>query len=366
MAYRLPIDNDPVTVLGIINMMEMSAAKEFSEYLNNRFIADGEPNWFSKIKNYRITRNDPFGYRDPADLRFILGEATLPDSQIWHLIPGMNQMWSNAADALRKKLNQYHHTQLNPNLDTLEHMATLFDAVASSPGLEVAAWARALRGRIRAIRLGTFVPTTADQPKSSDPKTETMIEVEKKYEEVQRIMEKRPPWGAVWTGPKPLRKLSLHRGTRDIYENGVSVGSELGDQFEHIVTMWLRYAPNGGEVWVDEDGATMAYVKGTATMIGWFGPTPDEYSENVRGFIVPRDFEFTGEDVVDLSSRRTLTKNCVEDPSELIASLKSKVSSGTNLGITEYGDIFIPVSEGDPKRVAWAHKDVWFRGQLPG
>jgi hypothetical protein len=366
MVFRLPTDQDPITILGIIGMMEIEAAKEFSEFLDHRFKAEGDSNWFSNIRNYRMSKNEPFYYKDPSDLRFVLLEATLPDSQIWHLIPGMNQVWSNAADALRKKLNQYHHTQLNPNLETLDQVATLFDSVASGPGLEVGSWARALRGRISAIRSGTFTPVAPEKPNVPEVKPEAVIEVEKRYEEATREMAKRPAWGSRWTGPKPRRKLSLHRGTRDIYENGVSVGAELGDLFDHTVTMWLRYFPNGGEVWVDEDGATMAYVKGDQTMIGWFGPTPDEYSENVRGFVIPRDFQFTGDDVIDLASQKLLSKSCKEAPAALIQTLRAKLEPGTGLGITEYGDLFVPVSEGEPKRVTWAHKDVWFTGQLPG
>lgn len=365
-SFRLPTDRDEVTIVGIIGTLELAAAQEFAEFLNNTFNALGQPKWFENIKQYRLSKNEPFTYRDAADLRFILAEAALPDSQIWHLIPRISTAWVNAADALRRKLNQFHHLQLSPTLETLDQVATLFDSVTTGPGLEVSAWARALRGRVRDIQQGSYIATPAQAPVNEEPKPAAVVEIEKGYEETKRQIAKRPPWGAIWEGQIPARKLSLDRRTRDIYENGVSVASELGDQFDHIVTMWLRYAPNGGEVWVDEDGATMAFVKGDPVMIGWFGMPPDEYSESVRGFLVPKDYEFTGTDVRELPSGKLLSSNSEEDPAEFLGQLKAAVQPDTLLGITEYGDIFIQVAEGEPKRIATAHKSIWFRGHLPG
>lgn len=365
-GFRLPTDRDEVTIVGIIGTLELAAAREFAEFLNNKFNALGQPKWFEDIRQYRLSNNEPFTYRDAADLRFILSEAALPDSQIWDLIPRISTAWVNAADALRKKLNQYHHLQLNPTLETLDQVATLFDAVTTGPGLEVSSWARALRGRVRDIQQGRFVASPAEGPVTNEPTPASVVEIEKGYEESKRQIAKRPPWGAIWEGPIPARKLSLDRRTRDIYDNGVSVASELGDQFDHIVNMWLRYAPNGGEVWVDEDGATMAFVKGDPVMIGWFGTPPDEYSESVRGFLVPKDYEFTGDDVQELPTGKLLSSSSEEDSSELIGKLKSKLEPGTLLGITEYGDICIQVAEGEPKRITTAHKGIWFKGQLPG
>jgi hypothetical protein len=365
MNYVLPVDDNDVTILGIMARMEISAAKEFSEFLNNKFFAAGKPDWFEDVRHYRKSLGAPFNYNSANDLRFVLNEATQHDSQIWHLIPNMNQMWVNAADNLRKKLNQLHHQQLRPDLQTLFQISSLFQQVTEGPGLEVAGWARAVKSRVQAILAGTFVAPKA--PKPEPEKSEAVKEIEKEYETVKKEIEKRPPWGARWTGPKPSRELTLDRHTRDIYDsNGISVKHELGELGDKVTAMWLRYFPLGGEVWVDEDGATMAYIKGTPTMVGWFGPAPDEDKENVRGFVLPREYEFNGTDIIDVETRSLLSKNAGEPVKDHLVLLAKRVSPGAKLNITDYGDLFEPVEEGEPTRITRFHKGIWFAGQLPG
>jgi hypothetical protein len=366
MTFVLPVDDNDVTILGIMASMEIAAAKEFSDFLNNQFSSAGKPDWFEDVRFYRKSLGAPFNYNSANDLRFVLNEATQEDSQIWHLIPNMNQVWVNAADNLRKKLNQLHHQQLKPDLNTLFQISSLFQLVTEGPGLEVAGWARAVKSRVQSILAGTFkAPQLPPPPEPEKPEAVKVIEEE--YETVKKELEKRPPWGAKWTGAKPSRKLTLDRHTRDIYDaNGLSVKHELGEIGEQVTAMWLRYFPLGGEVWVDEDGATMAYIKGTPTMVGWFGPAPDEERENVRGFVLPREFEFSGSDIVDLESRSILSKNAGEPVMEHLALLARQIPEGTTLNITDYGDLFVPVSEGEPKRITRMHKGIWFAGQLPG
>lgn len=365
MEHFLPEDDKPVTILGIIGTMEIAAAEEFSTYLNHKFQAEKNPDWFQDIRLYRKSRGEPFSYKDAKDLRFVLGEATLPDSQIWHQIPNMNTTWVNTANMLRKKLNQLHHQQLSPDLNTLYQVTNLFHQVTSAPGLEVAGWAGAVKTRAKDILNGTYVrpktPTTAPEL------PESVKDIEREYEKTQRAREKRPPWGARWTGPKPERQLSLDRHTRDIYdENGKSVKKELGGLGDQVVEIWLRYFPRGGEVWVDPDRAAMGYIKGIPKMIGWFGPAPDEDTDQVRGFVLPREYEFTGRDIIDVESRSYLSKNAVEPVEDHIALLAKKLEPGTKLNITDYGDLFVPVNEGEPKRIRRMHKGIWFPGQLPG
>lgn len=362
--FALPVDEDDITILGIMASLEIATANEFSQYLDSRFKAEGEPNWFENIQHYRRSINSPFNYLAPNDLRFVLGEATLPDSQIWHLIPNINQMWVNAADGLRKKLNQLHHQQLNPDLNTLYQIASLFDAVTAGPGLAVSSWARALKGRVQDIRSGRFRRSSdQDLPSTVPPE---VAEIEKEYQQVKKEVEKRPPWGGKWTGPKPTRKLTLDRHTRDIYDsNGVSVKGELGDLGEQVIAIWLRYFPLGGEVWVESDGATMAYQKGLAKMIGWFGPSPDEDSDVVRGFVLPREYEFVGDDIVELETGGRLSSISSDSVDHVMVLLSRQIESGSPLNITDYGDLFVPVNEGAPRRLSIMHKGIWFPGHLP-
>lgn len=365
MSFILPVDENDVTILGIMARMEISAAEEFSWFLNNHFNAEGRPNWFEDLRHYRKSLGAQFNYNSANDLRFVLNEATQQDSQIGHLIPNISQMWVNAADNLRKKLNQLHHQQLRPDLQTLLQISSLFQLVTEGPGLEVAGWARAVKSRVQAILAGTFQPSRVLPPEREKP--QSVKEIEKEYAAVKGEIEKRPPWGARWTGPKPSRQLNLDRNTRDIYDShGISVMHELGEIGERVTSIWLRYFPLGGEVWVDHDGATMAYIKGIPTMVGWFGPAPDEDSESIRGFVLPRDYEFIGHDIIDLDSALSLSASTVEPIRDLILMLSEKLPPGTKLNITDYGDLFVPVDEGDPKRVARMHKGTWFAGQLPG
>ena len=365
MTHVLPVDDNDITILGIMTRMEISAAKEFSEFLNNKFLAAGKPGWFEDVRHYRKSLGAPFNYNSANDLRFVLNEATQQDSQIWHLIPNMNQAWVNAADNLRKKLNQLHHQQLRPDLQTLFQITSLFQQVTEGPGLEVASWARAVKSRVQAILAGTFTPPQVPTPEPEKP--DVVKEIEKEYESAKKEIEKRPPWGARWTGPKPSRELTIDRHTRDIYDsNGLSVKHELGELGDKVTAMWLRYFPIGGEVWVDEDGATMAYIKGVPTMVGWFGPAPDEDTAVVRGFALPKEFEFTGDDILDVESGLHLSKSAREPVDDLIGFLTRSLAPHTKLNITDYGDLFIPVDEGEPKRLARLHKGIWFLGQLPG
>ncbi|MCF8529215.1 MAG: hypothetical protein K9G13_03675 [Aquiluna sp.] len=365
MSFVLPENDNDVTILGIMASMEISAAKEFSDFLNNHFSAAGKPDWFEDVRFYRRSLGAPFNYSSANDLRFVLNEATQQDSQIWHLIPNMNEIWVNAADNLRRKLNQLHHQQLKPDLNTLYQISSLFQQVTEDPGLEVAGWARAVSSRVKSILAGTFQQPEVPSPEPEMPAA--VKEIEREYESVKKEFEKRPPWGAKWPGEKPKRKLNLDSHTQDIYdENGLSVKHELGELGDQVTSMWLRYFPRGGEVWVDEDGATMAYVKGTQTMVGWFGPAPDEDKDNVRGFVLPREYVFTGADIQDIGSKLMLSNNAEEPIKEHLALLSKKITEGTKLNITDYGDLFIPVNEGDPIRITRMHKGIWFPGQLPG
>lgn len=365
MEHFLPEDQNSVTILGIIGTMEIAAAEEFSTFLNHRFQTEGNPDWFQDIRHYRKSYGDPFAYQDAKDLRFVLGEATLPDSQIGHQIPNMDSLWINTANMLRKKLNQLHHQQLSPDLNTLYQVATLFHQVTSAPGLEVAGWAGAVKTRAKDILNGVYV--RPETPTATPELPEPVKEIEREYEKTQRDREKRPPWGARWTGPKPQRQLSLDRHTRDIYDgNGKSAKSELGELGDQVVEIWLRYFPRGGEVWVDPDGAAMGYIKGKATMIGWFGEAPDEDPTQVRGFVLPYEYEFDGEEIIDIGTKKKLSAVSEDPNAPELKHLNELIQPGTRLNITDYGDLFTPVEEGDPVRISHLHKGLWFPGHLPG
>ena len=361
-GFSLPVDDSEVTILGIVSAIERSAALEFSEYLAHQFDALDQKEWFDDVRYYRKSLGQPFTYKHPADLRFIINEAVQEDSQIRDLIPNMNNAWISAAVALQGRLNSYHHGQLKPDLQSLLQIANLFETISSGAGLAVADWARALTTRVKDILSGAL--EKPHQP--SIPAPTVPAEVTKKYDKTHEDLDKRPPLGSKWLGNKPSRKITLDRRTRDLYEDGLSVADELGKIREETVTTWLRHFPLGGEVWIAQDGAAMGYVKGVARMVGWFGPEPEGKSDSVRGFVIPKDFEFTGSDVKDLESGQFLSSSSEEQVGDLIEALSRSLSPGDRISITDYGDIFEPSTEGEPKRVTRAHKGIWFEGQLPG
>jgi hypothetical protein len=61
-----------------------------------------------------------------------------------------------------------------------------------------------------------------------------------------------------------------------------------------------------------------------------------------------------------------LAKSAGEPVQGHIHILAKRLETGTELNITDYGDLFVPVDEGEPRRVTRMHKGIWFPGQLPG
>jgi hypothetical protein len=359
----LPETDNQVVTLGIIAALEMEAARELSEFLDNHFKSVGQPEWFEDIKYFRQSIGQTFSYKSPRDLRFLLAEATDAESQIWHLIPGVSQAWVNAAHSLKLKLNQFHHQQLSPDLNTLLGLAMLFDLVATPPGLQVSNWARALISRIKSILSGSYVPK--EQGPLVAPEATAVLE--EKYKEVIEARAKRPPLGSRWMGERPERHLTLDRQTRDIYDkDGISVKLEIEENATEAIDKWLWYFPLGGDIFVAEDGAVMGYIKGDKYMIGWLGPEPEDYASDVRGYVLPNDYLFTGEDIEEVGTGLKLRSVSRDDCDGLISNLKSKLPERCSVSISDYGDLFVPMEEGEPERLATAHRGIWFPGHLPG
>jgi hypothetical protein len=363
-SLTLPETDNPVLLLGIIASLELDTAKGFEQLLDKQFHAAGEDDWFESIKQYRKSRGENFSYKSPTDLRFLLSEATHEDSQILHLIPGVSQAWINAAQNLKFKLNQFHHQQLSPDLNTLLVISTLIDTVATGPSLESSKWAKALISRTKALLSGSYVPKP--QTPITNPSAD-IVELEQKYSEVIEARAKRPPLGSPWNGERPQRHLTLDRNTRDVYDkNGISVMTEINQRGTEVIDKWLWYFPLGGDIFVAEDGAVMGYIKGDKYMIGWLGPEPEGYSKQVRGYVLPHEYVFTGTSVIDKATGQKIHDAARHDCGELIDQLVGRVAPDTALSISDYGDLFVPLEEGDPERLATAHRGIWFPGHLPG
>jgi hypothetical protein len=363
-SLSLPETDDYVLLLGIVAALELQTAKELERLIDDQFKALGESDWFESIQKYRQSRGESFGYKSSTDLRFLLSEATHEDSQIWHLIPGVNQAWMNAAQNLKFKLNQFHHQQLSPDLNTLLVVATLMDTVASGPELRSALWARALISRSKALLSGNYVPKAqAALPNQ----TEEVAEIEQKYTQVIEARAKRPPLGSLWVGERPQRHLTLDRKTRDVYDkNGISVMGEVEQKGTEVIDKWLWYFPLGGDIFVADDGAVMGFIKGDKYMVGWLGPEPEGYSKQVRGYVLPHEYFFTGDSIILVSTGQKLQHVARDDSGELITQLMGTVKANSAISISEYGDLFVPIEDGEPQRLATAHRGIWFPGHLPG
>ena len=361
MSSRMISSSKAARVFGSIAALEYAMTIEFVNYLEARFLALSRPYWFEEIKSHRLASGEAFSYKNPRDLRFLLNEAGRADSWIADLIPQHDDSWVSNAKSLRRKLNQFHHCQIKPDFVNMNVFARLFELVGEPAGFEIVSTARAVQAEVKLL-------TKQSKEEVGPETTGVMPAIPIVGDDAHGSgLQERPPWGSRWVGPKPKRKLMLNRSTKDIYdEDGVSLKTSLHEHFETVIETWLRYYPMGGEVWVAEDGAAMGYIRGIPRMIGWLGEVPDPYKDSVRGFVLPHDYKLQAGDICDTTSGNVLQSVAAEDVTELLATLVVNVSEGEHLQVTEFGDVFVPVDEGLPSRIAWVHKDVWFPGHLPG
>jgi hypothetical protein len=109
----------------------------------------------------------------------------------------------------------------------------------------------------------------------------------------------------------------------------------------------------------------MGYIKGVPILIGWFGEEPDVNPDDIRGYYLPHDYEFTGDDVRDIVTGNLLLESVSEDVQVLIRLLAAKLEPGAILNVTTYGDVVYEFEAAEkPIKVTRIHKDLWFNGQL--
>jgi hypothetical protein len=358
-GFKLIDNDDRIAIGGTMLSLANDFTSELFEFLNNQFLSKGQSNWFEDIKTYRYQVEGKFPYDHPQDLRFLLNEASRGDSRISDLIPGFDPRWKNQAIELRKKYNLLFHQQLPPTLESLRFISGYVADLSNQSGFELASFARATYARVMKIIAGEFHPET----KQVFPETEA----ERQLEEVILEYDKRPPLGEKWTDSIPERVLKLNKQTRDLVDKyGNSVKHELGDFGDHVIKTWLSYYNASGEIFVAGDGAVMAFRQGIPTMIGWFGKRVGEDSDEVKGFVANHEYKLTDQDIVEISTNKTLGGNVVEYPHELVSDLRNKeLSDDEILYITDYGDLFVQTEEGKPKKLANVTKDNWFTGHLP-
>jgi len=357
---RLITGDSVAEVAGVIFATSKEFGQELGNIVNLYFLGQGNAGWFADLRNRR-KREGKGDYKDPLDIRFLLWESSAPESPVPAAIPGFSDIWKFEADLLRRKLNSWMHYSLEPDLDTLEDILTVMSTLAQLSDLDLLQDLAKQINRINEIRNGWKPEVPASQAPQS-PEVEAFVsEVKVKKERIFA----RPPVGSVWNGPIGSRVIELNRNLRDALEDGVSVAHEMGPNGKDKVLEWLRYFPTGGDIRVSDDGAVMGYVKGVPILIGWFGDEPDVHPDDIRGYYLPHDYEFTGADILDMQTGSLLSDSALEDPSSLISELKGKIKPGTVINVTTYGDVvWGPDDDSDLVKLTRIHRDLWFRGQL--
>lgn len=107
--------------------------------------------------------------------------------------------------------------------------------------------------------------------------------------------------------------------------------------------------------------------RSSALIVGLqLGSEPEGYPNQVRGYVLPNSYTFTGESIIDSNSGEDLSEVARDDVGHLVTALEEKIMPGTALAVSDYGDVFVPLDDGDPVRLATAHRGIWFPGHLPG
>ena len=353
----LPTEENFDIAAGISYSLAQRFGEELGEYIHNVYVADNQPDWFHQLRLWRESQNHFFVFDDFRDPRFILTEQLRDDSPLRQIIPGWNQAWYNNGFELRKKLNTWSHHRAKPSIQNLKVLAEQMSTLVS--GYQMEADTRALISRCKAILDGSYVSKTADK-EDSLPEVEPGVR-----EEVDRY-EETPPIGSRWLKPLPNRKLKLIKSTRDLIESGRSVKSQLGPSAEEILRKWFVYFPAGGEVFVDDkSGAVVAFKKGDAHLIGWFGVEPGYAPGIIRGFFLHKEYRFKDSDVWDTSSGKRLLEIPDISATVLVADIAAQVNDGEYIFITDYGDVAIELEYGGFKKITEADASSWFPGTLP-
>lgn len=301
------------------------------------------------------------------DPRFLLTEQLQPGSELPNLIPGWGPLWRNSAKTLREKMNKWSHNRVKYNLENLQQIVQLMGYLCTTSGLELSDNLNALNSRIASILSGAFQGVSSKpEITSSNPSDASPVPGNIDVPNTEVALPARPPIGSKWFGDSPERKVIINHLTKSGTENGIPIKEQLGQNADQLVGLWLKYKPGGGDAFVAEDGAVMAYLQGDRYLIGWFGDDPDDDGETIRGFFINREFELIANDIQDVDSGALLSEVALEDPSGLVRSLQDSAAIGDLLSITDYGDIAVAVESGAYKRIGNTRNETWFPGLIPG
>ena len=345
---------------GIQYQLAREFGSQFGELVDSRFKKHGLTTWFKLIQERRAKANKPI-YEDPNDPRFLLSEATYWDSELRLVVPEVKQNWDIHAKKLAKTLNAWSHQKYEPTAAIFLNLLVELEATAQPLNLKpLLLVLDQLIDRTKQIKNGVWVPVGPAAQVSPDADNYA-TEVVKKVEEVKQ----RPPVGHEWIGEPGNRVVELNRATRDVYENGISIKSELGPDAEEKITSWLRYYPLGGRLRIDTDGAVLGFKQGVGYLIGWLGEEPGVNKDEARGFYLPHEYEFVPTDIRDVQTGELLSNVALQPIDWILNELVlSGIPLGAVLNMTIYGDLVFTTEAGNELKILNVHKDIWFPGQL--
>lgn len=361
--YVLLESADEIAIAGTIHYFVRRFGQELGEQVDLKLKTKASPNWFLALKQARKAAGLPT-YDDVHDPRFLLKECLDDDGIVHFGINGFDSEWKLNAAVLRRKLNSWFHGSLEPNLTTFIPLVELLNNLAERSKLAVSINLNAALIRARSIEAGHYIPTL---PQKSVPQNLQDSEFIEKLKAKKAAIVKRPPIGSEWTGAKGTRKIVISKVMNDVTENGNSIKNQLGPDPDEVIKSWLRYYPLGGEAKVADDGAVMGFKLGQAYLIGWLGESPATSSSNAfQGFVLPHEYIFTRNDVRDLTTGKLLSVDANEGTTGIIQELANKLDEGEIFSATPYGELVLSNDEGEPRLLTRVHKDIWFKGHLPG
>ena len=363
MAGNLPLPNlgTAFEFAGIQYLLAQEFGEQFFVIVDSAFKQHGVSTWFSQIQQRRAKDKQPV-YDDANDPRFLLKEAVYWDSELRMVVPTVKETgWDDSAKKLTKTLNSWSHQKLEPTADAFLRLLVEMEAVATPLDLDpLCESLDELIERTKQIRNGVWVPV-GPETKVPEDAGAYASEVVEKVEEVKQ----RPPVGHEWIGEPGTRIVQLSKATRDVYENGLSIRAELGDQADEKITSWLRYYPLGGKLRIDTDGAVLGFKQGVGYLVGWLGDEPIAQPEESRGFYLPHEYEFVPTDIIDVQTGERLSQVAAEPIDWVLNTLtRFNIPFNSVLNMTIYGDLVYVRENGDEHNIVNLHKDVWFPGHL--
>jgi hypothetical protein len=363
---RIPLPNSEsiVEIAGIQHVVTSTFAKELYEVVATR-IEKKAPgyDWFKLVNADRLKNKMP-PYDHPKDARFLLAEVVYHKSPVRMVLPEIDEAGLELVYKIRSILNKWSHDQVEPTAANFLNLLYPLGDLCAQIGLDMSDDVEKLIERAKAIKNHVWIP---DDQIKTQPLPQDAQTYAKRIEEIVERVKQRPPVGSPWVGEKSKRKVQLNRALLDITENGNSIKHEFGDNADEKIREFLRYYPLGSDLHIDTDGAVLGYKKGEPYLVGWVGEEPDVNPEEVRGFLLPHEYEFVATDIVDIVTQQRLS-DVAEEPIDTLLNALTVWGLPLNavFNVSIYGDVVFTTTSDQERKITKVHKGIWFPGQLPG